>query len=205
MIQSVEVKQAERKLSHCRPDAFLFMRHGETEYNQRRVRCGGDIDIPLTARGEAQARAAAESLQRHYPEIDAIIASPLQRTRRTAAIVQERFGAYRPLRLILSEGLVERRLGAWNGLDIAATQAALDAGACPPGGEAEQVFRARVHAALSEILSHGGYRLPLLVTSKGVGRVTALLLGGAGRPPVDNAEVLRFEIPATFWSKADQA
>ena len=42
--------------------ALLFMRHGETEFNRRKVRCGGDVDIPLTELGEAQARAAGKGV-----------------------------------------------------------------------------------------------------------------------------------------------
>jgi len=179
---------------------FLFMRHGETDYNRRGVRCGGDVDIPLTAKGEEQAAAAARRILADWPDIDVILAGPLLRTRRTAQIVSDALGG-RPV--ILHDGLLERRLGAWNGLGIEATQADLSAGITPPGGEAEEAFRARVADALSDILGRG-HRLPLLVGSKGVGRVTALLMGDA-RPAMGNAEVADYRVPADFLPGAAAA
>lgn len=183
-------------------ETFLFIRHGETDYNRRHVRCGGDVDIPLTAAGEEQAQQAGRLLGRDYPGIDAILASPLQRTRRTAALVWAELAAEVPL--MLHEGLIERRLGTWNGLSIDATQAELAAGVTPPGGEGEAEFRARVAATLTDILGRR-HRLPLLVGSKGVGRVIGLLLGTARGTPVGNAEVLRFEVRATRWDAAAPA
>lgn len=170
---------------------FLFMRHGETLLNLQRRRCGGDVDIPLTEAGEAQAQAAAERLRPLASRIDAVIASPLLRTRRTADIVR---GALGDCPLILHEGLIERRLGAWNGQGIAETQALFDAGTPPPGGEAEEVFRARIAAALDDILTRG-HALPLLVGSKGVGRVVGLLFGSGAEGPMGNAEIREIAVP----------
>ncbi|QQP89107.1 histidine phosphatase family protein [Skermanella sp. TT6] len=179
--------------------ALLFMRHGETEFNRRKVRCGGDVDIPLTELGEAQARAAGELLRASAGSIDAIVASPLLRTRRTAEIVREVAGIACPV--TFHDGLVERRLGGWNGLDIAATQPLLDAGEDPPGGEAEPDFRTRVGAALADILARRD-NLPLLIGSKGVARVLSILLAADQRGPARNAEVLRFDLPARGWPGA---
>ncbi|WP_207461868.1 histidine phosphatase family protein [Azospirillum sp. SYSU D00513] len=176
---------------------FLFMRHGQTDYNQRKVRCGGDVDIPLTAEGERQAMAAAAVLADLAGEIDAVVASPLLRTRRTAEIVREALG---PVPLELHDGLIERRLGAWNGLGIAETQPLIGAGAAPPGGEGEAEFRQRIHHALADILGRG-HRLPLLVGSKGVGRMLGLILGDA-HPPMDNAAVLRFTAPSCILEQS---
>ncbi|KJV10577.1 hypothetical protein VZ95_03985 [Elstera litoralis] len=170
-------------------DAFLFIRHGETDYNRRGVRCGGDIDIPLTAQGAAQAKAAAEQLLADGLRPDAIFVSPLQRTRRTAEILAETLGFTEPL--IPHEGLRERRLGDWNGQPIADTQAWFDAKLTPPGGESETAFRTRLERALVDILVRP-YRLPLLVGSKGVARIFVELTGGARTAPVGNAEVVRF-------------
>lgn len=170
--------------------AILFVRHGETEYNRRHVRCGGDIDIPLTELGEAQARAAAEQLRRQATEIDAVFLSPLIRTRRTAEIIHAGIAATCPL--ILHRGLTERRLGTWNSMDITESQPMFDAGLPPPGGETEEVFCARIRQTLAEILAHP-YRLPLVVASKGVARILGILAGGGSSRPAGNAEVIRFE------------
>lgn len=169
---------------------ILFVRHGETEYNRRHVRCGGDVDVPLTEQGETQAAIAAEQLRHQAPGIDAIFAGPLVRTRRTAEIIHAGIGATCPL--IVHPGLTERSLGAWNGLDIAESQPMFDAGQPPPGGETEEVFRARIGRTLADILAHP-CRLPLVVASKGVARVLAILAGSEMSRPASNAEVLRFE------------
>jgi probable phosphoglycerate mutase len=166
------------------------MRHGQTEYNRLGLRCGGDIDIPLTAAGEAQARCAATELT--DLDIDIIIASPLTRTRRTAEIV--RAGLGRPVSISLHPGLIERRLGSWNGQPVAATEADLAAGLTPPGGEAEADFRVRVADAVAGILATA-YRRPLLVGSKGVARIIDLALADGRRPPAENAAILRFFAP----------
>lgn len=170
-------------------DAFLFIRHGETDYNRRGVRCGGDIDIPLTQHGESQAKAAAEKLLAEGLRPDAIFVSPLQRTRRTAEILAETLRFTEPL--IPHAGLLERRLGAWNGQPIAETQPWFDAKLTPPGGESETAFRTRLERALVDILVRP-YRLPLLVGSKGVARIFVDLTGGTRAAPLGNAEVVRF-------------
>jgi len=183
---------AQRQPEEVRP--ILFIRHGETDYNRRHVRCGGDVDIPLTEHGERQARQAAETLRAYATRIDAIVTSPLRRTLRTAELVQKTLGPSCSCPLAIHEGLIERRLGAWNGLDIAATQPLLDAGEPPPGGEPEDTFRVRIRQALADILGHS-YRLPLLVASKGVARVIGILSGTGPTAPAGNAEVLPFDIP----------
>lgn len=170
---------------------FLFMRHGETEYNRRKVRCGGDIDIPLTDAGVRQAWETARALAQGPDRIDAIIASPLIRTFQTADIVRSVLG---DVPFHLHEGLIERRLGAWNGMGIAQTQPLIDAKETPPGGEGEAEFQERIRRTLADIAARG-HRLPLLVGSKGVGRMLGLILGDE-RPPMGNASVLRFRFPA---------
>lgn len=170
-------------------DAFLFIRHGETDYNRRGLRCGGDVDIPLTGVGEAQARAAGDQMRAEGLMPDAIFVSPLQRTRQTAEILAAALGFTDPL--IPHEGLRERRLGEWNGKPVAETQPWFDAKLTPPGGESEAAFRTRLERALVDILVRP-HRLPLLVGSKGVARIFVSLTGGARTTPVGNAEVVRF-------------
>lgn len=172
--------------------SFLFMRHGETEFNRRNVRCGGDVDIPLTEIGEAQAQAAGRRLVVDHPEIDAILAGPLSRTRRTARIIADHL-LMAPTIDILPD-LIERRLGDWNGRSVAETQADLAAGITPPGGESEAEFQARIRRLLQTV-SALPYHLPLLVGSKGVGRVLSLLLEPPGRQPLRNTELVLFHLP----------
>jgi len=183
-------------------ERFIFIRHGETAHNRNGLRCGGDLDIPLTDTGEQQARAAGVRLAQDHPGIDVIFASPLHRTRRTAALVAESLAA--PT-ILIHPGLVERRLGSWNGRTVEETQADLSAGRTPPGGEAEADFRRRIAAALKDILDQE-YRLPLLVGSKGVARIISLLLlGEEGAPPLANTGLLEIGMDPAKWYRLSAA
>lgn len=62
---------------------LILVRHGETEHNRQQLTLGR-FDVPLNARGRAQARALAASFLRRP---DAIYASPLRRTLETATII----------------------------------------------------------------------------------------------------------------------
>ncbi len=168
---------------------LLFVRHGQTDYNRRQIRCGGDVDIPLTRDGEDQARHAAQALRGDAGQLDGVFVSPLMRTRQTAGIILAELGISRVP--VVMDGLIERRLGEWNGLDIETSQALFDAGASPPGGESEGDFRARIAQTLDHILAQP-CRLPLVVSSKGVARVLGILAGQPPQGPAGNAQVLRF-------------
>jgi probable phosphoglycerate mutase len=61
---------------------ICLLRHGETEWS-RTGRHTGRTDVPLTADGEAQARSLAPRLTRPWA---LVLASPLQRARRTAEL-----------------------------------------------------------------------------------------------------------------------
>jgi broad specificity phosphatase PhoE len=65
---------------------MLLIRHGETVWNQER-RCQGFTDVPLSDRGDDQARALALSLK--SADLAAVYCSDLVRARRTAEIIAE--------------------------------------------------------------------------------------------------------------------
>lgn len=168
---------------------FFLVRHGETEPNARGVRCGGDIDAPLTEKGLRQAEALGSVLSGRG--IGVIVASPLQRTRRTAETIAVALGGipivYEPL-------FSERRLGEWNGRPIAETEPLIRAQQTPPGGESEAQFRDRVARALETLRPHLA-RVPLVVSSRGVARMLQLLCSGSAGPPIGNAELLEYRFP----------
>ncbi len=67
-------------------DTHLYLvRHGETDFNRKRMVQGRGIDAPLNAEGQAQAKALA-SRAKTMP-LDAIYASTLLRARETASFV----------------------------------------------------------------------------------------------------------------------
>ncbi len=86
----------------------------------------------------------------------------------------------------------ERRLGAWNLRPIAETQAWFEARMTPPGGESDDEFTRRVADAVRKIKQQLAER-PLLVGSKGVGRVLGELIGLTDRLELGNGEVWEFD------------
>jgi probable phosphoglycerate mutase len=92
---------------------IYLVRHGETEFNLA-GRYQGGLDSPLTARGEAQARAVGALLKDlTSDEPFELVASPLGRAWRTAQIIAEIVGLPDPVAV---EGLREVTLGSWDGM-----------------------------------------------------------------------------------------
>ncbi len=155
-----------------RGTALTIIRHGETDWN-RQHRFQGQIDVPLNALGLEQARRLGQRLKDEA--FDVLVCSDLQRTRSTAAPLA---GPGRP-DLLLDAQWREQHFGVLEGLDvpsIARDHAPLWAQwqrheadyALPQGGESNNVFHARVMAALNALVqSHLGQRL-LVVTHGGV-------------------------------------
>ncbi len=185
--------------------SLFFIRHGATQPNLDGVRCGGDLDVPLTERGQTQVWQAALALRQSWPasqRVDVIVTSDLQRTMESAEIVASVLGTA----TVFVEPLFrERQLGAWNLASVESTREALVRGDTPPGGESNDAFLARVAAALKSLDANTAGQRVLLVGSKGVARglrailterVTAPRTASAvDRFAIDNAEVLSFDWP----------
>ena len=176
---------------------IYLVRHGETEWN-RAGRMQGHLDSPLTPRGEAQARAVGETL-RELIDGDGfdIVASPLGRTRATAALIAEALGVGSPGAIATDRRLKEMLWGEWDGLTRSEIEAR-NPGALarrrddnwnhlPPGGESWAVTALRVASFLADMDSDR----PLIVVSHGgTGRVIRGLYGGL--PP---DQILALEQP----------
>lgn len=167
-----------------------FVRHGATAPNLAGLRCGGDLDVPLTALGRQQARAVAERIARLDPPVHLIVTSDLKRNRETADIIARSLGT--DVTMLVQPAFSERRLGEWNLRPIAETQPWFEARRTPPGGESDDEFTYRVADAVRAIKRQLAER-PLLVGSKGVGRVLGELIGLAERLELGNAEVWEFD------------
>ena len=176
------------------PNAAIFLvRHGETAWNRER-RVQGHLDSPLTTRGIAQARVIGRRLAT-LPEAAAaeIVASPLLRARRTAAIIRAAIGAGQ---LRLDERLREISCGAWDGLDrkeIARRSPGIFAGDGryefyfrAPDGERYDAFAARI----AEWLGAPREKPVVAVTHGIVSRVLRGLYAGLPR-----AEAVRLPAP----------
>jgi broad specificity phosphatase PhoE/ribonuclease HI len=142
------------------------LRHGQTEHTPER-RFSGRNDLPLSRIGRTEAEDAAERLA--GLGIDAIVASPLVRTRETAEIVADVLG----LPVEFDDDLVELDFGDLEGLTLeearakhplAARRFGSDITVAAPGGESVADVSARVARARRRILSRHAGRTVLIVS-----------------------------------------
>ena len=94
-------------MSHLQ--TFVFMRHGETDWNVGR-RLQGQSDIPLNATGCAQAAVAAKALA--SLSVCRIVTSPSIRALKTAAVIAEELA----LPISVDGRLRERHFGPLEGM-----------------------------------------------------------------------------------------
>ena len=170
-----------------------FMRHGATAPNLAGLRCGGDLDAPLTEIGRRQAVQGALRMHELRLPLGLIVSSGLQRSRETAQIVSR---VLQGVATLVIPEFAERALGEWNLRTLAETEAALVEGLTPPGGESRAEFFERIAGAVQALLPRLPER-PLLVGSKGVARVLRELTGqgGANRGhQMGNCELAHFDL-----------
>jgi broad specificity phosphatase PhoE len=134
-------------------------RHGETEWS-RTLRHTGRTDLPLTAHGEAQARALGARLDGRRFAL--VLVSPLQRARRTAELA-----GYGDV-LQVDDDLLEVDYGEYEGLTTADVRRArpdwdLWRDGCP-GGETIADAAARAERALARARAADG---PVLLVGHG--------------------------------------
>ncbi|MGW7446662.1 bifunctional RNase H/acid phosphatase [Kitasatospora sp. NPDC054795] len=97
------------------PTTFVLLRHGETPLTpEKRFSGSGGSDPELSDKGRWQAERAAEALAARG-SVQAVVASPMRRTRQTAETVAARLG----LEVRYEDGLREVDFGDWEGLTFA--------------------------------------------------------------------------------------
>jgi len=130
---------------------FHLLRHGEpTVFGRINGRLPG---VGLSAKGRAEIAAVAARLA--DDKIDAIYASPLQRTRETAEILADRLG----LPIVFRDDVIELDFGEWTGLTADAIRqderwqawSSCRSIAAIPGGETWRQVQDRVVGALFEL------------------------------------------------------
>ncbi|MCL4745079.1 MAG: phosphoglycerate mutase family protein [Burkholderiaceae bacterium] len=149
---------------------LILIRHGETDWNLQH-RFQGQIDVPLNARGLAQAARLGERM-RNEP-IDAIVCSDLMRARQTASPAAFALG----LEAEHDCGLREQAFGVLEGLALPeileryptewANWCRHDPEYALPGGENVRDFHARVVDAIFAIAARHPLRRLALVTHGG--------------------------------------
>ncbi|MBU8856348.1 MULTISPECIES: bifunctional RNase H/acid phosphatase [unclassified Micromonospora] len=137
---------------------LILVRHGETERTVQK-RYSGRADVPLTARGRAQARATAARVAALAPSVAAVVSSPLSRCTATAEAVAAQVGDP-PVRT--DDDLIECDFGVWEGHTFAEVRegwaAELDAWlastrVAPPRGESFVTVAERTGRAVDRLRS----------------------------------------------------
>ncbi|WP_267713398.1 bifunctional RNase H/acid phosphatase [Streptomyces sp. CoH17] len=183
------------------PATFVLLRHGETPLTpQKRFSGSGGSDPSLSSVGREQAEKVAASLARRGT-IEAVVASPLARTRETAGIVAARLG----LEVAVEEGLRETDFGAWEGLTFGEVRDRhpddLDAWLASPdaeptgGGESFAATGARIAATRDRLVAAYAGRTVLLVSH--VTPIKTFVQLALGAPP---ESLFRMELSAASLS-----
>lgn len=168
-------------------------RHGETDDNREPLRVQGRRDVPLNARGVAQAHELANALATDPP--DTLYASPLLRARQTAEILAETL----TLEPTFDARLAESDRGEWEGRlfneieredpDNFARWRQAPAEFRFPGGESLAEQQQRVVEALEEIRG-ADHTAPLVVCHGGSIRVALCHYNGRRLEDFHGWEVL---------------
>ena len=169
--------------SGAEPTRLILVRHGVTELSLSR-RFAGRSDLPLTTLGVEQARQTAERVER-LGGGQAVISSPLLRTRQTAQQIADRLG----LPVSIEDGLIETDYGDWDGRSFdevkqrwpAELERWLDDPAASPGsGESFVTVGRRVGQARDRIL--GQHRGDTVVLVSHVSPIKLLVQSALGAP-----------------------
>jgi len=174
------------------PEApFWFLRHGETDYNAKGLSQGA-IDIALNDAGRGQAGRAGPLLAGRG--ITAVYASPMLRTRETAAIVNETLG----LEVIFEPDLREVIFGGMEGKPLQPWFTEwMEGRSTPAGAESFAEVTARAAAVMERLLAVAG---PILIVSHGgVFRAIRDLMGLAREGLTPNAMPLFCEPALNGW------
>jgi broad specificity phosphatase PhoE len=158
---------------------FYLVRHGEHRL-QGRIIAGRMNGIGLSPKGRVEAEAVAERLTGE--KIAAIYASPLDRTRETAAILASRLA----LPMAARDDLIELDFGEWTGLTFDAVRAdrrwlpwqSCRSIASIPGGESWRHVQDRVVAALFDLRRSHTDGAVVIVTHGDVIRAALLFVLG---------------------------
>jgi broad specificity phosphatase PhoE len=180
----------------------LLVRHAESVFSERGLANGRvDVHCPLSARGEAQARALAGKLADH--DIDLCATSELERTRQTADLAL----ADRAVPRIVLPELNDPLYGRYEGGPLASYLAwalANDSAADPPGGgERRQRLVARYALGFRKLLERPERTILVVTHSLPVAYV---LMALAGQDPAPRVPLVEYaEIHALAARELEQA
>lgn len=129
--------------------SFYFIRHGQTDINKFGI-APKNLDVPLNEEGKSQAAYAAKLLKDKGIKI--IIASPLIRTKQTAAIINKELN----VPIIYNDGLIEANWGIKEGENLNESSEHKKLwrnGADVSGAESLYLLQTRVHRTITDIVN----------------------------------------------------
>ncbi|GAA5074043.1 histidine phosphatase family protein [Lysobacter panacisoli] len=186
-------------MSHGSTTRIDLLRHGDTgEYGYR-----GQLDDPLSMLGWSQLRGSVID-----GAWDVVVSSPLQR----CAAFGEELARLRGLPMQLDRRLAEYHFGQWQGVsmetlangqgDALARFWADPVAYPPPGAESFASFRARLVAALDDVVArHAGLRV-LVVAHGGAIRLLRCIAEGRSFGEMANLEVVHASLHPLAWRVA---
>ena len=159
------------------PLTVVLLRHGETEMTASKAYSGSSVPGPsLNTRGRTQAAQAADLVHRvgrevwpDVPHPSGLVASPMVRTRETAAAVGRRLG----LPVVTDPAFAEADFGEWEGLTADEIEGGWPGGLlrwhreadhAAPGGESMDDVGDRVRGGLERLLAEGTDRTVVVVS-----------------------------------------
>ncbi len=191
---------------------LCFVRHGETDWNAGK-RIQGQIDIPLSAQGHAQARATGNALVDEG--FAAIYSSDLMRARQTAEATAHLTPHFAQVPVQLLPGLRERHYGIFQGLtyeeaherypDDYARHHAREPHFAPAGGESLLDLAARLAETCAGVLARHPGKTVLLFTHGGVldilyRQATGMALETPRNFAIPNCAINWIEVDHDCWS-----
>ena len=153
------------------PTTLVMVRHGVTDATTGKRFSGGlaSDDPPLNDEGRAQARATGEWLAPMASTFDALVASPVRRTRETAEILS----GFLDLEIIEEPAMAEMEFGSWDGLSFAEVRDQWpdelsswlgDLDSAPHGGESFRTVEKRVLEGRDRLLETYAGRTTVVVS-----------------------------------------
>lgn len=175
-----------------------FARHGETEFNLRKILMGQKFDIDINKQGVEQAQELAAMVP---ADVNIIFASPLKRAAHTAKIVSKA----KNLPVITREELEERDYGSlsgktWDeieksvGVSLKDIEEHINTDLTKFHSENVNLVKVRLMHFLADLKKNYSDKTPLVVTHSGIIRLMYSLYPETPKKDVKNASLHVFEI-----------
>ena len=169
------------------PTTLVLVRHGVTDHTKGKLFSGGlaSANPPLNEEGRSQARATGEWLAPLSSTFDALVSSPVRRTRETAEILAQFFD----LEIEEEAGIAEMEFGTWDGLSFTQVYEDFpdemsawlgDLESAPHGGESFRAVEKRVLEGRDRIVS--SYAGQTVVAVSHVTPIKTLVADALGAP-----------------------